>query len=142
MLSTLFRFDLQSRLQTIGASFVCFVRRPKWLGILWTALLSVNAFVPWPRCLERESERRVPDCSFEWAQTKLSSDLRFRSLPITFLTSQLAFDSEDECRRFLECHHALHYYENQSDTWDTKPAKDALQLAALQTRKVDIKGQL
>ncbi|KAG0151814.1 hypothetical protein CROQUDRAFT_667797 [Cronartium quercuum f. sp. fusiforme G11] len=66
----------------------------------------------------------------------------FRHLPITFLTAQLAFDSEEECRTFLQCHNALYYYENQTQTWDTKPAKDALHQAALKTRKVDIKGQL
>lgn len=67
---------------------------------------------------------------------------RFRSLPISFLTTQLAFDSEEECRTFLQCHKALHFYENQQNIWDARPAKDALNEAALKTRKVDIKGQL
>jgi len=64
-----------------------------------------------------------------------------RSIPISYLTRQLAFDSEEECCEFLKSHNA-HYFENNSNLWDPKPAKDALQQAALKTRKVDIKGQI
>ncbi|MBW0460579.1 hypothetical protein O181_000294 [Austropuccinia psidii MF-1] len=64
-----------------------------------------------------------------------------RSLPIAYLVNQLAFDSEEECCTFLKCHNA-YYYDSKSQLWDSKPAKDALQQAALRTRKVDIKGQI
>lgn len=64
-----------------------------------------------------------------------------RSIPIPYLTNQLAFESEDECCTFLKSHNA-YYFENNSQLWDPKPAKDALQQAALKTRKVDIKGQI
>ncbi|KAI9629155.1 hypothetical protein KEM48_011001 [Puccinia striiformis f. sp. tritici PST-130] len=64
-----------------------------------------------------------------------------RSIPISYLTRLLAFDSEKECCEFLKAHQA-YYFESNSRLWDPKPAKDALQQAALKTRKVDIKGQI
>ncbi|KAH9821885.1 SAC3/GANP/Nin1/mts3/eIF-3 p25 family-domain-containing protein [Melampsora americana] len=41
-----------------------------------------------------------------------------------FVTKQLAFDTEEECRRFLQRHNALYYYEQQQQTWDARLAKD------------------
>ncbi|CAH7685831.1 SAC3/GANP/Nin1/mts3/eIF-3 p25 family-domain-containing protein [Phakopsora pachyrhizi] len=66
----------------------------------------------------------------------------FRPLPIPHLTSQLAFNSDGECREFLKRHDALYYSDQQSYMWDTKAAKEALHQASLKTRKVDIKGQI
>ncbi|EGG08121.1 uncharacterized protein MELLADRAFT_47804 [Melampsora larici-populina 98AG31] len=66
----------------------------------------------------------------------------FWTLPISFVTKQLAFDTEEECRRFLQRHNALYYHDDQQKAWNAKSAKDALQQAALKTRRVDIKGQL
>lgn len=63
-------------------------------------------------------------------------------VPFAFLQQELAFDTDEECRKFLELQKALHYKDGSEAVWDPKPAKDLLLRAATARGKVDLGGQI
>lgn len=64
-------------------------------------------------------------------------------LPLSFVTSELAFDSPSEAHEFLQAHQvALYQNENanlKDRHWDCKNVRDTMALALSAYTKVDIK---
>jgi hypothetical protein len=68
---------------------------------------------------------------------------RYIAVTMRFLTDELAFENESECRAFLESHGALHIIDDTSGRVKVKEGSSIFErLRSSAFSKVDIKGQI